>query len=123
MLHAHFSYKILAPEITRLCFGFEIFWRKNFVQKMHVLMKLTPFQTHVFMIRAHCNGLSYLINFKYPQRNHFSQSKFIFHNYLKLLHSLIRFAEVRMWHICIVVALISPTAYGKGNFIYSQTRL
>ncbi len=33
VLSAHFWYEILAPKTTKLCFGFEIFWRKNFVQK------------------------------------------------------------------------------------------
>jgi hypothetical protein len=37
----HFLYKILAPKITKLCFGFEIFWasrtpRVNFI---NVLLK------------------------------------------------------------------------------------
>jgi hypothetical protein len=33
ILRAHFSYKILAPKITKLCFGFEIFWRPNIGKK------------------------------------------------------------------------------------------
>jgi len=38
-----FSYKILVPKITKLCFGFEIFWRKNIGAKcaQKMLMKLT----------------------------------------------------------------------------------
>jgi len=40
VLRAHFSYKILAPKIKKLSFGFQIFCRQSFVQKMHV-MKLT----------------------------------------------------------------------------------
>jgi hypothetical protein len=32
-LRLHFLYKILAPPITKLCFGFETFWHQNFVQK------------------------------------------------------------------------------------------
>jgi len=39
-----FSYKILPPKITKLCFGFEIFWRPNISAKrtQKMLMKLTP---------------------------------------------------------------------------------
>jgi len=33
VLREHFSYKIFVPKITKLCFGFETFWHKNFVQK------------------------------------------------------------------------------------------
>jgi len=35
VLRLHFLYKILAPQITKLCFGFDTFWRQNFVQKTH----------------------------------------------------------------------------------------
>jgi hypothetical protein len=43
VLCERFSFKILAPKITKLCFGFEIFWRQNFVQKCarKTMMKLT----------------------------------------------------------------------------------
>ncbi len=39
----HFLYKILAPKITKLCFGFEIFCHQNIVAKCtrKMLMKLT----------------------------------------------------------------------------------
>jgi len=38
-----FCVDILAPKITKLCFGFEIFWRKNIGEKsmFKMLMKLT----------------------------------------------------------------------------------
>jgi len=38
-----FSYEILTQKITKLCFGFEIFWRLNIGKKIarNVLMKLT----------------------------------------------------------------------------------
>jgi len=44
VLRTHFSYKILVPKITRLCFGFKFFWRKNIVAKvLHKMsVKLTP---------------------------------------------------------------------------------
>jgi hypothetical protein len=39
-----FCANILAPKITKLCFGFEIFWRQNIDEKnvRKMLMKLTP---------------------------------------------------------------------------------
>jgi hypothetical protein len=46
--HQHFTRtfcdNILAPKITKLCFGFEIFWRQNIGEKSasKMLMKLTP---------------------------------------------------------------------------------
>jgi len=44
ILRMHFSYKILVPKITKLCFGFGIFWRQNINAKCahKMLMKLTP---------------------------------------------------------------------------------
>jgi hypothetical protein len=43
VLRERFSFKILVPKIAKLCFGVEIFWRQNFVQKCArtMLMKLT----------------------------------------------------------------------------------
>jgi hypothetical protein len=40
----HFSYEILAPKITKLCFGFEMFLAPNISEKSvrKTLMKLTP---------------------------------------------------------------------------------
>jgi hypothetical protein len=44
VLQACFLYKILAPKITKLCFGFEIFWLQNIGEKStrKMLMKSTP---------------------------------------------------------------------------------
>jgi len=44
ILRTCFSYEILAPKITKLCYGFEIFWRQNISKKSYhlMLMKLTP---------------------------------------------------------------------------------
>jgi len=41
-----FSYKILVAKITKLCFGFEFFWRQNIGKKeqQKMLMILTPGQ-------------------------------------------------------------------------------
>jgi len=36
VLLAHFSHKILAPKITKLCFGFEIFWHQNIGKKADI---------------------------------------------------------------------------------------
>jgi len=36
VLHPRFWYEILAPKITKLCFGFEIFWHQNIGKKMFV---------------------------------------------------------------------------------------
>ncbi len=36
ILQAYFTYKILAPKITKLCFGFEILAQKKFERKMRV---------------------------------------------------------------------------------------
>jgi hypothetical protein len=33
ILRAHFLYKIVAQKISKLCFGFEIFWRQNISAK------------------------------------------------------------------------------------------
>jgi len=43
VLHAHFSYKILAPKITKLKHSLCYFWRQNFGKKCahKMLMKLT----------------------------------------------------------------------------------
>jgi len=44
ILRARFSYEILVPKITNLCFGIETFWRQKIVYKKRVcktLMKLT----------------------------------------------------------------------------------
>ncbi len=42
-INAHFLCKILAPKITMLCFGFEIFWHQNINKKSkrNMLMKST----------------------------------------------------------------------------------
>jgi len=48
--HQHFTpafcTNTFEPKITKLCFGFEIFWRQNMVKKSarKMLMKLTPEQ-------------------------------------------------------------------------------
>jgi len=44
ILRASFSYEILAPKYTKLCFGFEIFWCQNIGKKSErkMLMTLTP---------------------------------------------------------------------------------
>jgi len=44
ILFTHFSCKILAPKITKLCFGFEFFWHQNIGEKStgKMFMKLTP---------------------------------------------------------------------------------
>jgi len=44
VLCARFSYKILAPKITKLCFGFEVLPPKSLYKKRtsKTLMKLTP---------------------------------------------------------------------------------
>jgi hypothetical protein len=44
IIHALFWYEILAQKITKLCFGFDIFWCKNIGAKCacKMLMKLTP---------------------------------------------------------------------------------
>jgi hypothetical protein len=48
-----FSYKLLAPKITKLCFGFDIFWRQNIGKKSErkMLMKLTPVVNFYFETR------------------------------------------------------------------------
>jgi len=53
ILRACFLYKILAPKITKLYFGFETFWRQNTGTKCEhkMLMKLTA-----------------VVNFKFPQK-------------------------------------------------------
>jgi len=44
VLREHFLYKILAPKITKLCFGFEVLVPKILYEKCAciMLMKLTP---------------------------------------------------------------------------------
>jgi hypothetical protein len=45
----------LAQKITRLCFGFEIFWRQNIGGKSapKMLMKLTPSVDFINVLQSH----------------------------------------------------------------------
>jgi len=57
--HQHFTCafctNILEPKITKLCFGFEIFWRQNIIKKEthKMLMKLTPGVDFINILRQY----------------------------------------------------------------------